>query len=76
MLMATMRGTTLNTILPKTTQAHTGGIMIMIKFLLALVQYIIGLASLIVWLVVSVAEVICAILALALIAHMTNCFIN
>ena len=57
------------------TQAHTGGIT-MIKFMLALAAYIIDLARWIVWGIISLMEVVCAILVTALIIHAFNTYIN
>ena len=48
----------------------------MIRFLPALAAYIIDLARWIVWGVLSLMEVVCAILAIALIIHAFNTYLN
>jgi hypothetical protein len=48
----------------------------LLAFIWAVVRYIIDLASWLVYIFISIIEVLCAILAVALIAHMINVLTN
>ena len=48
----------------------------MIKFMLALAAYIIDIARWIVWGIISLLEVVCAILVTAIIIHAFNTYLN
>ena len=48
----------------------------MIRFMLALAAYIIDLAMWLVWGFISLLEVVCWVLALALITHAFNTYLN
>jgi hypothetical protein len=48
----------------------------LLAFIWAVVQYVVGCASWVVWLIISLMEFVCWVVAIALIVHAFNCFIN